>query len=117
MRVEFFGDEVEAIAEIDPLRGRVAAPARAVAIYPGEPLRHHRADRSEARRRRHPRRAQASDSRAAATAENKLLEAQRLEQRTLYDLEMLARDGLLPGHRELLAAPRPAASRASRRRR
>jgi excinuclease UvrABC helicase subunit UvrB len=46
----------------------------------------------------------------------KLVEAQRLEQRTMFDLEMLRGDGLLLGHRELLAPPDGAQARVSRRR-
>ena len=50
-------------------------------------------------------------------AQGRLLEAQRLEQRTNFDLEMLEATGVLPGHRELFALPHRAASPASRRRR
>ena len=49
--------------------------------------------------------------------QGKLVEAQRIEQRTRFDLEMLHGDRLLQGHRELLAPPVRARRRASRRRR
>ena len=54
---------------------------------------------------------------ASSKREGKLLEAQRLHQRTMFDLEMIKRDRLLPRHRELLAAPDRPPRRASRRRR
>ena len=105
MRIEFFGDEVEAIAEIDPLRGEVHRAAEAGDDLPGEPLRRDRRH-PEARRRRHPRGAAASGSPTCASG--KLLEAQRLEQRTLLRPRDARADGLLPRHRELLALPRRA---------
>ena len=112
LRIEFFGDEVEAIAEIDPLRGKMLRRLDKIAIYPAS---HYVTDARPAWSR--PSTASApscSERLAALRAENKLLEAQRLEQRTMYDLEMLRRDGLLPRHRELLAPPhRPRAGRAA----
>ena len=54
---------------------------------------------------------------AKLEGEGKLLEAQRLHQRTMFDLEMIQRDRLLPRHRELRAAPDRPRARASRRRR
>ena len=55
--------------------------------------------------------------RSSSSTKGKLLEAQRLHQRTMFDLEMMQRDRLLPRHRELRAAPDRPRSRASRRRR
>ena len=94
VRIEFFGDQVEALYEIDPLRGKVIRKLQSVAIYPAS---HYvtTADRMESRSG-----ISATSSRSGSNSsarENKLLEAQRLEQRTLYDLEMLAEMGFCPG--------------------
>ena len=94
LRVEFFGDTVEAIAEIDPLRGQVLRRLDKIAIYPAShyvttPERMEQAVRGI----RDELTARLSEFRA----ENKLLEAQRLEQRTLYDLEMLHEMGFCHG--------------------
>jgi excinuclease ABC subunit B len=94
VRVEFFGDVVESIAEIDPLRGQVLRRLDKIAVYPAShhvttPERMHAA--IEAIRNELKERLQ------TLRAENKLLEAQRLEQRTLYDLEMLLEMGFCPG--------------------
>jgi excinuclease ABC subunit B len=85
-RIEFFGDEVEAISEIDPLRGRKTHDLDRVAIYPGShyvvgPKRLPDAIRAildELRERLQ-----------ALHADGRLLEAQRLEQRTMFDIEQL----------------------------
>jgi excinuclease ABC subunit B len=94
VRIEFFGDSVEAISEIDPLRGKVVRQLDKIAIYPAS---HYvtSSDRME--------KAVAAIQRELAERlgelrrEDKLLEAQRLEQRTLYDLEMLKEMGFCPG--------------------
>ena len=67
IRIELFGDAVEAIAEIDPLRGKVLRRLERVAIYPAS---HYvaNAPTAEARRRRHPRRAERAPGRAARRA-------------------------------------------------
>lgn len=94
IRVEFFGDQVEAIAEIDPLRGQVLRRLDKIAIYPAS---HYvtTPDRMELAITaiRH----ELKERLAQLRAENKLLEAQRIEQRTLYDLEMLQEMGFCSG--------------------
>src|SRR5260370_4307392 len=94
VRVEFFGDTVEALYEIDPLRGKVIRKLQSVAIYPAS---HYvtTSDRMETA---------VTNIRAELKArlefyrtENRLLEAQRLEQRTMYDLELLAEMSFCPG--------------------
>jgi len=94
VRIEFFGDEVEGLYEIDPLRGRVVRKLASVAIYPAS---HYvtTSDRMEVavRNIRQELRERLEEFRA----QDKLLEAQRLEQRTLYDLELLAEMGVCPG--------------------
>jgi excinuclease ABC subunit B len=94
VRIEFFGDKVEALYEIDPLRGKVIRKLQAVAIYPAS---HYvtTSDRMETAVRNI--RAELKDRLELFRRENRLLEAQRLEQRTLYDLELLAEMGFCPG--------------------
>ena len=95
VRVEFFGDEVEALYEIDPLRGKVIRKLQSVRSIPAS---HYvtTADRMEIAVRNIRERA-AGAAASCFAAENKLLEAQRLEQRTMYDLELLAEMGFCPG--------------------
>jgi excinuclease ABC subunit B len=94
VRIEFFGDQVEALYEIDPLRGKVIRKLQAVAIYPAS---HYvtTSDRMETAVRNI--RAELKERLEVFRRENRLLEAQRLEQRTLYDLELLAEMGFCPG--------------------
>jgi len=94
IRIEFFGDEVEAIAEIDPLRGKVLGrPSRAL-IYPAS---HYVATQEVLGRAVYGVRGELQERLAELRAAGKLLEAQRLEQRTLYDLEMLEQMGFCHG--------------------
>jgi len=93
IRIEFFGDEVESIAEIDPLRGKVVArPSRAL-IYPAS---HYVATDAILARAIAGIREELRERLGTLRGANKLLEAQRLEQRTLYDLEMLEAQALPP---------------------
>jgi len=94
VRIEFFGDQVESICEVDPLRGQVLRRLDKVAIYPAS---HYvtAPDRMEIAVKNI--REELKERLAELRAENKLLEAQRLEQRTLYDLEMLHEMGFCPG--------------------
>jgi excinuclease ABC subunit B len=94
IRVEFFGDTVESIAEIDPLRGTVLRKLEKIAIYPASHYVTHpeRMKEAVANIRR-----ELTERLRELRAENKLLEAQRLEQRTLYDLELLHEMGFCPG--------------------
>jgi excinuclease ABC subunit B len=94
VRVEFFGDQVEALYEIDALRGKVIRKLQSVAIYPAS---HYvtTSDRMEIAVR--DIRAELKERLEFYRTENRLLEAQRLEQRTMYDLELLAEMGFCPG--------------------
>ena len=94
VRVEFFGDQVEALYEIDPLRGKVIRKLQSVAIYPAS---HYvtTSDRMEIAVQNI--RAELKERLEFFRAHDRLLEAQRLEQRTLYDLELLAEMGFCPG--------------------
>ncbi|MGB8414261.1 MAG: excinuclease ABC subunit UvrB, partial [Candidatus Binatus sp.] len=94
VRVEFFGDQVEALYEIDALRGKVIRKLQSVAIYPAS---HYvtTSDRMEIAVQ--DIRAELKERLEFYRTENRLLEAQRLEQRTMYDLELLAEMGFCPG--------------------
>ena len=94
VRVEFFGDEVDGLYEIDPLRSAVNRKLRRTAIYPGT----HYATTADTLQRALKSIAFELDERLKVLrAENKLLEAQRLEQRTRFDLEMMAELGYCNG--------------------
>jgi len=94
IRLEFFGDTVETIAEIDPLRGKVLRRLDKIAIYPAS---HYVTTSNRLKRAAAGIRAELAERLAELQAENKLLEAQRLEQRTLYDLALLEEMGFCPG--------------------
>ena len=94
IRIEFFGDSVEAIADIDPLRGRVLRRLDKIAIYPAS---HYVTTSDRMEQAVVAIRDELKQRLAALRGENKLLEAQRLEQRTMYDLEMLAEMGFCSG--------------------
>jgi excinuclease ABC subunit B len=94
VRIEFFGDQVEGLYEINPLRGKVVRKLQAIAIYPAS---HYvtTSDRMEVAVR--DIKEELRERLNFFRHENRLLEAQRLEQRTLYDLELLAEMGFCPG--------------------
>ncbi|MFL5570962.1 MAG: DEAD/DEAH box helicase family protein, partial [Gemmatimonadaceae bacterium] len=94
IRIEFFGDIVESIHEFDPLRGATLAELDKAAIFPNS----HYVSAPETRRLaiagiREELRMRLEELRAG----NKLVEAQRLEQRTMFDLEMLEQMGFCSG--------------------
>ena len=94
VRIEFWGDEVERITEVDPLRGKVLREIDRYGIYPGSHYvtpEQHRARAIEAIRVELRERLQELE------AAGKLLERQRLEQRTMFDLEMLEQMGYCQG--------------------
>jgi excinuclease ABC subunit B len=94
IRIEFFGDTVETIAEIDPLRGKVLRRIDKVPIYPAS---HYVTTSNRLKKGITSIRAELAERLPELQAEQKLLEAQRLEQRTLYDLALLGEMGFCPG--------------------
>lgn len=93
-RVSFFGDEIEEISEFDPLTGNTSAKLNSVRVYanshyvtPGPTMK----QASEAIR------LELTERLKELVAEGKLLEAQRLEERTNFDLEMIAATGSCAG--------------------
>ncbi len=94
LRVEFFDDEVERISEIDPLRGTVLRRLERMCVYPAS---HYVTSRERLRQAIEAIRHELGDRLAELRRQEKLLEAQRLEQRTLYDIELLSEMGTCPG--------------------
>jgi excinuclease ABC subunit B len=94
LRVEFFGDEIDAITEIDPLRGRVLGRPRSAIVYPNS---HYVSTPDLIQRAVAGIRDELQEQITRFTGEGKLLEARRLEQRTMYDVEMLSEMGFCHG--------------------
>lgn len=94
IRVEFFGDTVEAISTIDPLRGRKIERLYKYAVYPGS---HYVTTKDNLKRAIADIRVELGERIRELRAMNKLLEAQRLEQRTNFDLEMMEEMGYCQG--------------------
>jgi len=94
LRIEFFGDEVETISEIDPLRGQVIDRLPSTAIFPAS---HYVATKPTLDRAIRDIQNELRERIESLRAGNKLLEAQRIEQRTLFDIEMMEEMGFCQG--------------------
>ncbi|MGH7322454.1 MAG: excinuclease ABC subunit UvrB [Candidatus Rokuibacteriota bacterium] len=94
LRVELFGDTVESIAQIDPLKGQVLARLGRAAVYPAS---HYVTPAEELERAIESIRVELTERLAFLRGGGRLLEAQRLEQRTLFDIEMLREIGYCHG--------------------
>lgn len=94
IRIEFFDNEIERIREIDIITGRVIAEKSIVTIYPGSLFNVSGDKLQEAIRRIEQ---ELEEQIAYFKSQNKFLEAQRIEQRTKYDLEMLREIGTCSG--------------------
>jgi len=94
VRIEFWGDEIERIAKIDPLTGNVIKQMDKSAIYPAT---HFVTQRATIERAVSRIRAELAERLAELRAQNKLLEAQRLESRTHFDIDMLMEVGRCAG--------------------
>ncbi len=94
LRVEFFGDDVEAISEIDPLRGVVLQKLSKCSIYPAS---HYVSTRETLERAVEQIRIDLAERIRYFRSRNMLLEEQRIEQRTLFDLEMMEEMGFCHG--------------------
>jgi len=94
IRVELFGDTVESIKEIDPLRGKLLAQIEKMSIFPSS----HYVTSGERRKRAVlDIREELRERLGQLRGQSKLLEAQRLEQRTMFDLEMIEQMGYCQG--------------------
>ena len=94
VRVQFFGDEVERIIELDPLTGEVLAELDHIDIFPGK---HFVTPEDELKEALKDIEEELGERLDELRSLGKLLEAQRLEQRTNFDLEMLRETGSCPG--------------------
>ena len=94
IRVEFFGDEVDRISEINAVSGMVERYIDHIAIYPAS---HYVASKEKMERAMAEIRKECDEQVRKFNAEGKLLEAQRIAQRTNYDLEMLTEIGFCTG--------------------
>ncbi|HEY5962122.1 MAG TPA: excinuclease ABC subunit UvrB, partial [Polyangiaceae bacterium] len=94
VRVEFFGDEVDAIHEVDPLRGKILRSIDKCSIFPGS---HYVTPRQQLNRAIESIREELRERLEFYDREGRFLEKQRLAQRTSYDLEMLEQMGFVQG--------------------
>jgi excinuclease ABC subunit B len=94
IRVEMFGDEIEQISEIDPLTGKVKRRIPAITIYPSS---HHVTPEEVRWRALQTIRSELEERKLFFEKEKKYLELERIQQRTMYDLEMLREVGTCKG--------------------
>ncbi len=94
LRIDFFGDEIESIAEIDPLRGIVKKRLKRTTIYPAS---HYVTEKSVLQRATKTIITELKQRIDYFRAENKLIEAQRIQERTDFDLEMMQELGYCNG--------------------
>jgi excinuclease ABC subunit B len=94
VRVELFGDEIERIVEIDTLTGELLAERKHIAVYPAS---HYVTSRENMQKAVVAIEEELTQRLISLKSQNKLLEAQRLEQRTRYDLEMMQEMGYCSG--------------------
>ena len=94
LRVEFFGDEIDAIYETDPLTGEIKGEIDKTVIFPAS---HYVSDQDNLKRAMDDIREELRQRLIWFKEQNKLLEAQRLEQRTMLDLEMIEEMGYCNG--------------------
>jgi excinuclease ABC subunit B len=94
IRVEWFGDEIDAISEVDPLRGKVLRKIDEVSIFPGS---HYVTPADRLTKAMAGIKDELRERLVELKGQNKLVEEQRLQQRTLYDLEMLEQMGRCKG--------------------
>ncbi len=94
LRVEFFGDEIESIKEIEPLRGNVIDRIPRTAIFPAS---HYVATRPTLEKAVREIKQELQERVNVFVDANQLVEAQRLEQRTMFDLEMMIEMGYCQG--------------------
>ncbi|HEY2824737.1 MAG TPA: excinuclease ABC subunit UvrB [Gemmatimonadales bacterium] len=94
VRIEFWGDQIERIAKVDPLRGTVIVPLERCAVYPAT---HFVVERTRITRAVNAIRTELKDRLTDLRTAGKLLEAQRLESRTHFDIDMLLEVGTCAG--------------------
>jgi len=94
IRIDFFGDQIESISEIDPLRGTVAKRFKQVSIFPAS---HYVTQKTTLKKAMASIIEELKDRMDHFRREDKLIEAQRIEERTQFDLEMIQELGYCNG--------------------
>jgi len=94
LRVEFFGDEIERITEVNSLTGEIIGERSHIAVFPAS---HYATTEEKMKRAMISIEEELNERVAELRSQGKLLEAQRLEQRTRYDLEMMREIGFCQG--------------------
>ena len=94
LRIEFFGDEIERVSQIDVVSGHVSAVMSHALLFPAT---HYAADREAMERGVEDIERDLAERLEALNSENRLIEAQRLSQRTRYDIEMMREIGYCSG--------------------
>ena len=94
LRIEFFGEEIETISEIDPLRGKVIDRLPSTAIFPAS---HYVATKPTLDQAIREIQEELRERIQLLRGQNRLIEAQRIEQRTLFDIEMMEEMGFCQG--------------------
>ncbi len=94
IRMEFFGDEIESIRAFDPLTGKVSKKMERVAIYPAS---HHVTRKNDLDRAENTILDELRERIQYFRSQNLLIEAQRIEQRTMFDIEMIKEIGYCKG--------------------
>jgi excinuclease ABC subunit B len=94
LRIEFFGDQIDSLSEIDPLRGTLVKPLSQATLFPAS---HYVTDKGTLRRAIETIKTELKERVAFFRSENKLIEAQRIEERTHFDLEMMLELGYCNG--------------------
>ncbi|MFU0833433.1 MAG: excinuclease ABC subunit UvrB [Oscillospiraceae bacterium] len=110
VRVEFFGDEIDRIREINPVTGEVKSDLKHIAIYPAS---HYIVPKQKMQRAIEEINREMEEQVALFKSQNKLIEAQRIEERTRYDMEMLSEIGFCKGienYSRILSGRKPGSS-------
>jgi len=94
VRIEWFGEQVESISEIDPMRGKIKRKLDRVVVFPAS---HYATPAETMRKACESIRVELKDRLGELSRQAKLLERQRLEQRTMYDLESIEQMGFCSG--------------------
>lgn len=93
-RVEFFGDDIERISEIDPLTGKLKSRIQSITIYPSS---HHVTPEEVRLHAIETIKSELKERKTFFESENRLIELQRIHERTMYDLEMIKEVGFCKG--------------------
>lgn len=94
IRVEFFGDEIDAVSEFNPVTGAVIRPLSYAAVHPAT---HYMTDTEKRDRALEEIRREMLEREAFFKEQNKFIEAQRIRERTMYDMEMISEIGYCSG--------------------